>query len=36
VAEAELVCSGCGEPIGPRNVKALPGPGAVEPLVLAR
>src|SRR3954453_12786496 len=35
VSEAELVCSGCGEPIGPRNVKAVSGPGAVERLVLA-
>jgi len=35
VAEAELVCSDCGEPIGPGAVKAVPGPGAVEPLVRA-
>src|SRR5438552_5882067 len=35
VAEAMLTCSACGEPIGPRNVRAMPGPGAVEPLVPA-
>jgi DNA-binding HxlR family transcriptional regulator len=35
VAHGEVVCSECGEEIGPRNVKALAGPGAVEPLVLA-
>jgi DNA-binding HxlR family transcriptional regulator len=35
VAGAELVCSECGEPIGPGDVKAVPGPGAVEPLVRA-
>jgi DNA-binding HxlR family transcriptional regulator len=35
IADADLVCSGCGEPIGPRNVKAVRGPGAVEPLVPA-
>ena len=33
VSQARLVCSACGEPIGPRDVKAIPGPGAVEPLV---
>jgi hypothetical protein len=36
VAEAELVCSDCGEPIGTGNVKAIQGPGAVEPLLLAK
>jgi DNA-binding HxlR family transcriptional regulator len=35
ISEARLVCSGCGEPIGPRNVEAVAGPGAVEPLILA-
>jgi len=33
VADAVMVCSACGEPIGPRDVRATPGPGAVEPLV---
>jgi DNA-binding HxlR family transcriptional regulator len=33
ISEAHLKCSSCGEPIGPRNVRAVPGPGAVEPLV---
>jgi DNA-binding HxlR family transcriptional regulator len=33
IAEAHLTCSGCGEPMGLRNVRAVPGPGAVEPLV---
>jgi hypothetical protein len=28
-----LTCSACGEPIGPRDVRATPGPGAVEPLI---
>jgi DNA-binding HxlR family transcriptional regulator len=27
VAEPELVCSSCGERVGPRDFKALPGPG---------
>jgi DNA-binding HxlR family transcriptional regulator len=31
--EAVLTCSACGEPIGPRDVRAVPGRGAVEPLV---
>gem|GEM_PF-5864260 len=26
-AEAVLVCSSCGEPLGPRDVTASPGPG---------
>ncbi len=34
-ADAELVCSECGEPIGPLDVRALPGPGAVDTLVPA-
>jgi DNA-binding HxlR family transcriptional regulator len=33
VSEAVLTCSACGAPIGPRDVRAVPGPGAVEPLV---
>jgi DNA-binding HxlR family transcriptional regulator len=28
-----LTCAACGEPMGPRDVRAQPGPGAVEPLV---
>jgi len=33
ISEAQLVCSACGEPIGPRDLEANPGPGAVEPLL---
>jgi hypothetical protein len=33
VSGAVMTCSACGEPIGPRDVRAAPGPGAVEPLV---
>ena len=33
ISEAQLVCSACGEPIGPRDVRAMPGPGDVEALV---
>jgi DNA-binding HxlR family transcriptional regulator len=33
VADAILTCSACGEPIGPRGVRAAPGPGAVEALI---
>lgn len=33
VAEAVLVCSACGEPLGAREVIAVPGPGAAEPLM---
>jgi DNA-binding HxlR family transcriptional regulator len=36
VSDAMLVCSSCGEPVGARDVKAAPGPGAVEPLVQSR
>jgi DNA-binding HxlR family transcriptional regulator len=32
-SQAVLTCSSCGEPIGPRDVRAVPGPGAVESLV---
>ncbi|MGA2929379.1 MAG: helix-turn-helix domain-containing protein [Solirubrobacteraceae bacterium] len=30
---AVLTWSACGEPIGARDVKAIPGPGAVDPLI---
>jgi DNA-binding HxlR family transcriptional regulator len=33
VADAVMTCSECGQPMGPDNVKAVGGPGAVEPLV---
>jgi DNA-binding HxlR family transcriptional regulator len=33
VADAVLTCSACGVPIGPRDVRAARGPGAVEPLI---
>src|ERR1035438_7915983 len=33
VSQTVLTCTTCGEPIGARNVRAIPGPGAVEPLV---
>jgi DNA-binding HxlR family transcriptional regulator len=33
VADARLVCSSCGEPMGLRDVRAVAGPGAVEPLL---
>ena len=33
ISDAQLVCSACGEPIGPRDVRAIPGPGDVEHLV---
>jgi DNA-binding HxlR family transcriptional regulator len=32
-SEAIMTCSSCGEPIGPRDVRAVAGPGVVEPLV---
>jgi DNA-binding HxlR family transcriptional regulator len=35
-SEAVLTCSSCGERIGPRDVRAAPGPGAVESLVPQR
>ena len=34
IAGAEMSCSACGEPIGPRDVRAVPGPGAADPLIL--
>ncbi len=33
VTEAVLTCSACGKPLGARDVRAVPGPGTVEPLV---
>ncbi len=33
IADAVLTCSKCGEQLGPTDVRAVPGPGAVEPLV---
>jgi DNA-binding HxlR family transcriptional regulator len=33
VSEAVMICSACGEPIGATEVKAIAGPGAVEPLI---
>jgi DNA-binding HxlR family transcriptional regulator len=33
VSEATMTCSTCGEAMGPRDVKAVAGPGAVEPFV---
>jgi DNA-binding HxlR family transcriptional regulator len=33
ISEAHVVCSGCGKAVGPRDAKAIPGPGAAEPLV---
>jgi hypothetical protein len=35
IAEARLTCSACGDPIGSRDVRAVEGPGAVEPLLRA-
>lgn len=32
-SEAVMTCSECGEPVGAGNVKAIAGPGAVEPLI---
>jgi DNA-binding HxlR family transcriptional regulator len=34
--EPMLACSVCGEPLGPRDVRASAGPGAVEPLLQTR
>ena len=33
VTQAVTACSVCGEPMGPRDVRAVAGPGAVEPLL---
>jgi DNA-binding HxlR family transcriptional regulator len=35
ISHAQLMCSSCGEPIGSRDVRAVPGSGAVEPLIRA-
>jgi DNA-binding HxlR family transcriptional regulator len=35
VSEAVMTCSACGEPIDAGDVKAIRGPGAVEPLIAA-
>ena len=32
---AVMTCSACGKQVGPSDVRAVPGPGAVEPLVAA-
>lgn len=34
-SHAVMVCSACGEPLAARDVRASPGPGAVEPLIQA-
>jgi DNA-binding HxlR family transcriptional regulator len=36
VAEGMLTCSSCGVPMGPRDVRAVAGPGAAGPLFAAR
>lgn len=36
VCTSVLTCSECGEPMGPRDVRAVAGPGAVEPVVVSR
>jgi DNA-binding HxlR family transcriptional regulator len=36
ISDVVLTCSVCGQPVGPRDVRAEPGPGAVEPLVPTR
>ena len=33
ITEGHLTCVACGHPMDERNVRAVPGPGAVEPLV---
>ena len=33
MSEPRMICSSCGEGIGPRDVRAMPGPGAVERLI---
>ncbi len=35
ISLARMTCSTCGEPISARDVRAVPGPGAVEPLLRA-
>jgi DNA-binding HxlR family transcriptional regulator len=36
ISEAVLVCGSCGEPMGPRDVRAVAGPGRAEPPVARR
>jgi DNA-binding HxlR family transcriptional regulator len=36
VSEPELVCSSCGERVGPRDFKAVPGPGRTESMLASR
>ena len=36
VADPVLCCGECGEPVGARDVRAVAGPGEVEPLVIRR
>jgi DNA-binding HxlR family transcriptional regulator len=33
VSQAVMTCSACGEPLAPTDVRAVAGPGAVEPLL---
>jgi DNA-binding HxlR family transcriptional regulator len=33
VSDARVICSTCGDPIGPGDVRAVPGPGEVEHLI---
>src|SRR3984893_14477977 len=33
VSDAVTACSACGKPVGARDVRAVSGPGAIEPLV---
>jgi DNA-binding HxlR family transcriptional regulator len=33
IAEMVPTCSVCGDPVGPRDARAVPGPGAMEPLL---
>ena len=35
LTEVVLTCSACGEPVGARDVRSVPGPGEVEPLIHA-
>jgi DNA-binding HxlR family transcriptional regulator len=34
ITDAHMTCSACGERVDAHNVKAIPGPGAVEPLIV--
>jgi DNA-binding HxlR family transcriptional regulator len=33
ISDAHMTCSACGSPVDASNVKTIPGPGAVEPLI---